>query len=95
MSRCGIRRTGTVWYADQLQVLIKWDDGQSSSLRRSSTQQGNLVAEQPSLAAEEEITDARALAQAPRQRQSDFGEPVGVGETPQDLSRSLAQSMGR
>jgi hypothetical protein len=31
-TRCGIRRTGTVWYADQLQVLIKWDDGGSSSL---------------------------------------------------------------
>ena len=29
----GIRRAGVVWYADQLQVLVKWDDGQSSSLR--------------------------------------------------------------
>jgi hypothetical protein len=24
---------GTVWYADQLQILVKWDDGSSSSLR--------------------------------------------------------------
>jgi len=27
------RRAGVVWYADQLQVLVKWDDGRSSSLR--------------------------------------------------------------
>jgi hypothetical protein len=31
-TRHGIRRFGTVWYADQLQVLVKWDDGSSSSL---------------------------------------------------------------
>jgi hypothetical protein len=24
---------GLVWYADQLQVLVKWDNGKSSSLR--------------------------------------------------------------
>jgi hypothetical protein len=29
----GISQYGTVHYADQLQVLIKWDDGSSSSLR--------------------------------------------------------------
>jgi hypothetical protein len=29
----GISRVGHVWYADQLQVLVKWDDGRSSSLR--------------------------------------------------------------
>jgi hypothetical protein len=29
----GTRRAGVVWYADQLQVLVKWDDGRSSSLR--------------------------------------------------------------
>jgi hypothetical protein len=29
----GIRRAGVVWYADQLQVLVKWDNGRSSSLR--------------------------------------------------------------
>ena len=34
--QCGIVRTGTVWYADQLQLLIKWDDGGSSSLRSGS-----------------------------------------------------------
>jgi hypothetical protein len=29
----GISQYGTVHYSDQLQVLIKWDDGSSSSLR--------------------------------------------------------------
>jgi hypothetical protein len=31
--RNGIRRSGYVWYSDQLQVLVKWQDGKSSSLR--------------------------------------------------------------
>jgi len=29
----GVIRHGHVWYADQLQVLVKWEDGESSSLR--------------------------------------------------------------
>jgi hypothetical protein len=29
----GIRLRGTVFYADRLQVLVKWDDGRSESLR--------------------------------------------------------------
>jgi hypothetical protein len=29
----GITTAGTVHYADQLQVLVKWDNGKSSSLR--------------------------------------------------------------
>jgi hypothetical protein len=29
----GVRRVGYVWYSDQLQVLVKWLDGKSSSLR--------------------------------------------------------------
>jgi hypothetical protein len=28
-----VRRVGRVWYSDDLQVLVKWDDGRSSSLR--------------------------------------------------------------
>ena len=32
-SRAGVTQRGTVHYADQLQVLVKWDDGSSSSLR--------------------------------------------------------------
>ena len=31
--RAGVTRRGHVHYADQLQVLVKWDDGGSSSLR--------------------------------------------------------------
>lgn len=31
--RNGVRRLGRVWYSDGLQVLVKWDDGRSSSLR--------------------------------------------------------------
>jgi hypothetical protein len=31
--RTGVRRRGRVHYADQMQILVKWDDGKSSSLR--------------------------------------------------------------
>jgi hypothetical protein len=31
--RSGVSRVGVVWYADRLQVLVKWQDGKSSSLR--------------------------------------------------------------
>lgn len=31
--RLGVALRGTVLYSDQLQVLVKWDDGRSSSLR--------------------------------------------------------------
>jgi hypothetical protein len=31
--RLGIRLRGRVFYADQLQILVKWDDGRSESLR--------------------------------------------------------------
>lgn len=31
--RAGIAQYGTVHYADELQMLVKWDDGSSSSLR--------------------------------------------------------------
>jgi hypothetical protein len=29
----GVRMRGRVFYADQLQILVKWDDGRSESLR--------------------------------------------------------------
>ena len=45
MTRCGIHTAGTVWYADQLQVLVKWDDGTSSSLRRDSREIDGLCAQ--------------------------------------------------
>jgi hypothetical protein len=31
--RAGVSVLGTVHYSDQLQILVKWDDGSSSSLR--------------------------------------------------------------
>jgi hypothetical protein len=31
--RTGVSLRGTVYYADSMQVLVKWDDGSSSSLR--------------------------------------------------------------
>jgi hypothetical protein len=31
--RMGIRPIGTVYYADELQILVKWDDGRSGTVR--------------------------------------------------------------
>lgn len=31
--RMGISRRGHVYYSDHIQVLVKWEDGKSSSLR--------------------------------------------------------------
>jgi len=31
--RTGVRGRGTVFYVDQMQILVKWDDGRSESLR--------------------------------------------------------------
>jgi hypothetical protein len=31
--RMGVPRRGRVFYSDQLQILVKWDDGRSESLR--------------------------------------------------------------
>jgi hypothetical protein len=32
----GVHVRGTVFYADQLQLLVKWDDGRSESMRRGA-----------------------------------------------------------
>ena len=32
-TRTGVRLRGTVHYSDQLQILVKWDNGLSQSLR--------------------------------------------------------------
>lgn len=32
-TQTGIRVRGTVFYSDQLQILVKWDNGRSQSLR--------------------------------------------------------------
>ena len=31
--RTGVRLRGTIFHVDQVQILVKWDDGQSGSLR--------------------------------------------------------------
>jgi hypothetical protein len=31
--RAGVRVRGTVFHVDQVQILVKWDDGRSGSLR--------------------------------------------------------------
>ncbi len=37
----GVR--GTVWHVDQLQVLVKWDDGRSESLRSKFDERFRIV----------------------------------------------------
>ena len=34
--RLGVQVRGTVFYADQLQLLVKWDDGSSESMRKGA-----------------------------------------------------------
>jgi hypothetical protein len=46
--RLGIRLRGKVFYADQLQVLVKWDDGRSESLR-AGAQMFRILSEQSAL----------------------------------------------
>jgi hypothetical protein len=42
----GVRVRGMVFYADQLQILVKWDDGRSQSLR-AGAQLFRVISEQP------------------------------------------------
>jgi hypothetical protein len=42
----GVRVRGIVFYADQLQVLVKWDNGRSQSLR-AGAQAFRILGEQP------------------------------------------------
>jgi len=32
-TQTGVRLRGTVFYSDQIQILVKWDNGRSQSLR--------------------------------------------------------------
>jgi hypothetical protein len=45
--RCGVQRIGTVWYSDQLQMLVRWDEGSSSSLSLTSEDLYVLVEPEP------------------------------------------------
>jgi hypothetical protein len=44
--RLGVRVRGKVFYADRLQVLVKWDDGRSESMR-AGDQIFRILSEQP------------------------------------------------
>jgi hypothetical protein len=46
--RMGVPVRGTVFYSDQLQMLVKWDDGRSESLRRGVTDGFRIVEERSS-----------------------------------------------
>jgi hypothetical protein len=37
-ARAGVRRQGTVFHVDHLQILVKWDDGRSGSLEPDGEQ---------------------------------------------------------
>ena len=43
LPRLGIRRHGTVFYADHLQVLVKWEDGRSESLRPGTAHRFRII----------------------------------------------------
>jgi hypothetical protein len=46
--RLGVPVRGTVFYADQLQMLVKWDNGRSGSLRRGVTEGFRIFEERSS-----------------------------------------------
>jgi hypothetical protein len=62
--RTGVVRVGYVWYADQLQVLVKWQDGTSSSLRIGRDGFSIRPAEQEAEARKEETAAPPPLAYA-------------------------------
>ena len=43
LPRLGVPVGGTVFYADELQILVKWDDGRSESLRPSFADRFRIV----------------------------------------------------
>ena len=43
LPRLGIRPRGTVFYVDDLQVLVKWDDGRSESLRPTAADRFRII----------------------------------------------------
>ena len=75
-SQMGVSRVGVVWYADQLQVLVKWQDGKSSSLRLGRDQFSIRTA-----AAEDarSLNGSRPGGSPPAERKAD-GEPVAEAE---------------
>jgi hypothetical protein len=58
----GVIRRGYVWYADQLQLLVKWEDGNSSSLRLGCGTRYIAIGEGEAPRREEEAAQAALLA---------------------------------
>jgi hypothetical protein len=46
LRRLGTTMRGTVFYADELQILVKWDDGRSESLRSTFSDRFRIVEEE-------------------------------------------------
>ena len=44
--RMGVPARGTVFYVDELQILVKWDDGRSESLRPGVADRGFRIVEE-------------------------------------------------
>jgi hypothetical protein len=44
LPRLGLPVRGTVYYVDDLQILVKWDDGRSESLRSDFADRFRIVA---------------------------------------------------
>ena len=43
LPRLGLRPRGTVYYVDDLQILVKWDDGRSESLRSAFADRFRII----------------------------------------------------
>jgi hypothetical protein len=43
LPRLGVAVRGTVYHVDQLQILVKWDDGRSESLRSEFADRFRIV----------------------------------------------------
>lgn len=71
----GVSRVGVVWYADQLQVLVKWQDGKSSSLRLGRDQFFIRTAGDEDARSFNETHEAHRLAQ-PEMSKGDFAPAI-------------------
>jgi hypothetical protein len=89
--RTGTTRRGLVWYADQLQVLVKWDDDESSSLRVRDDQLFEIVERE-----RRSGDDSREHPDLNTPNRSGPGaEPVPPGEASERVRSGLAHSLVR
>jgi hypothetical protein len=47
LPRFGVPMRGTVYHADELQILVKWDDGRSESLRAHFADRFRIIEDAP------------------------------------------------